>query len=163
MRRTYIKNQVLIEWFGDELLKQIKDVKEHDEKEAADRIHRAVLAKVPVGSYRRSYRRTYTTMMGKTVRMKPWQQRLPGRLKSSIAKYKSKFQGGGYIVMAGNYLAWYARIVEYGTKMRRQKTTGRFTGRQKAERYLKRVLNAEKRRFINQVRQSMQTLRGMNQ
>jgi hypothetical protein len=94
--------------------------------------------------------------------MKPYQQRMPGRLKASVAKFKSKYKDGGWIVSAGNYLAWYKLIVEYGTKQRRQKTTGRFTGKMKAVRYLRKALANEKARFIRSVKQSMQTLRGMN-
>lgn len=161
MKVSYSKNRVVLKWFGDELLKEISNVKEKDEKEAADRIHRLVLTKTPVGSYVRSFRHNYTSALGKKTRMRTWQQRVPGLLRMSVGKYKSKFAGGGYVIMAGNYLAWYARIVEYGTKMRRQKTTGRFTGRAKASRYMRKALLNERARFIAKVRSSMQMLKGM--
>jgi hypothetical protein len=163
MKVSYSKNRVVLKWFGDELYKEIANVKEKDEKEAADRIHRLVLSKVPTGSYVRSFRPTYTSKLGKKTNMKSWQQRMPGLLKMSVAKYKSKFAGGGYVVMAGNYLAWYARIVEYGTKMRRQKTTGRFTGKAKSSRYMRKALLNERARFIAKVKSSMQMLKGMNE
>lgn len=148
MRRTYIGNRVVLEWYGDEILAKISKVSEEEERQTADRVWREVIRNTPAGSYRRSYRRTYVNMRGHRVSMKPWQQRLPGRLKSSIAKYKSKYKGGGWTVFAGNYLAYYARIVEYGTTARRQKSTGRFTGRQKAKKYMKHVLNKERRNFL---------------
>jgi hypothetical protein len=166
MQVSYSKNRVVLKWFGDELLKEISNVKEKDEKEAADRIHRLVFSKVPTGSYVRSFRPTYQSFKAKKgirTRMKSWQQRMPGLLKMSVQKYKSKFAGGGYVIMAGNYLAWYARIVEYGTKMRRQKTTGRFTGRAKASRYMRKALLNERARFIAKVKSSMQMLKGMNE
>ena len=164
MKVSYSKNRVVLKWFGDELIKEILNVKEKDEKEAADRLHKLVLTNVPVGSYKRSFRTTYKSAKGKNWHMKDWEQRVPGTLKKSVQKYKSKFDGGGYIIMSGNYMAWYARIVEYGTKMRRQKTTGRFTGRaKKSTRYMMKAIRNERARFIAKVKSSMQMLKGMNE
>lgn len=162
MKITTIKNRAVIKWFGDELLKEIGSVKEKDESDAAERIYRDVLRFTPVGSHRRSYRRKYINAMGKEVPMKGWQQRLPGRLRSTISKFKSKFDKGGWVVWGGSWLAYYARIVEYGTKARRQKTTGRFTGKAKASRYMRKALSREKSRFINAIKKSLSQLRGMN-
>lgn len=146
------------------MLKEMKTAKEYGEKEVAERVYRRVLAKVPVGTYRRSFRRTYTTMSGKQMQMKPWQQRIPGRLKSSLQKLKSKFKDGGWVVMAGNFLAYYARIVEFGTKARRQKTTGRFTGAQrKGRRYLRQAIAYEKGQLIRRIREQVRFIKGMNQ
>jgi hypothetical protein len=163
VRRTYIKNKVLIDWYGDEILKQLERGKEHSERATAERVYRHAVNNAKPGSYRRSYRQFYVNRAGHMMRMKPWMQRIPGRLKSSIVKLVSKFQQGGYIVMAGNFLAYYARIVEYGTKARRQKTTGRFTGSQrKGSRYMRKAIGQEKRFLLNQIRLQVSQLRGMN-
>ena len=163
MRQYYIKNKAVMKWYGDELLKELAHGKESAEKETAERVYRRVLSQAPVSQYGRSYRRTFKNAAGKVTTMKPWMQRVPGRLKSSIAKLKSKFENGGWVVMAGNYLAYYARIVEFGTKARRQKTTGRFTGAQrKGRRFLRKAIAFEKSYLIKRVRQSIMTMRSMN-
>ena len=165
--KTYITNKVIFKWYGDEIYKQIASMTEKDEALASVRIHRNVMRSVPVGSYRRAYRKRYVNARGALVSMKPYQQRTPGRLKSSVKRFKSKYKGGGYVIMAGNYYAYYARIVEYGTKMRRQKTTGRFTGAARGAKanvkYLRNAMRDERRRFINEIKQSMSQLRGMNE
>ena len=161
--RTYIKNKVVFKWYGDEIYKQISTLKEKDEALASVRIHRDVMRAVPVGSYKRSYRQKFVNASGDLVSMKAYQKRTPGTLKKSIQRRKSKYKGGGYIITAGNYYAYYMRMVEYGTKMRRQKTTGRFTGRFKAVKYMRKPLRIERKRFIDAFKQSMSQLRGMNE
>lgn len=163
MRQYYIKNKAIMKWYGDELLKELAHGKESAERETAERVFRRVVGQTPVSQYGRSFRKTYKTATGKIASMKPWMQRVPGRLKASIAKKKSKFENGGWVVMAGNMLAYYARIVEFGTKARRQKTTGRFTGAQrKGRRYLRKAIAFEKSYLIKRVRQSIMAMRSMN-
>lgn len=167
MKRYYVKNQVILEWYGDEILKQLARGKEHSERETAERVYRRAVANAKPGSYRRSFRNVYFALgdkeKKKPIRMKPWQQRMPGRLRASIRKMVSKYKQGGFVVMAGDFLAYYARIVEFGTKARRQKTTGRFTGMQrKGSRYMRKVIGQEKRFLLNSIRQQINALRGMN-
>jgi len=160
MRKSLSKN-VLLEWHGDEVLAAIQSVTEEEERAAAARVFSTVMRLVPVGSYRRSYRPFYRDVRGRERRMKAWMQRLPGRLKSTVKKVKSKFEGGGYIVVAGSVLAYYARIVEFGTRMRRQKTTGRFTGKAKAAKFMRRAIRAEVNRFWADVRRNVRQKLGM--
>jgi hypothetical protein len=153
VKRYYVKNQVILEWFGNEFYKTMSDDSALAERATAERVYRKAIANAPVGNYRRSYRKFYTSKTGKIMKMKPWQQRMPGRLRGSIKKYISKFKEGGWIVMAGDFLAYYARIVEYGTKQRRQKTTGRFTGSQrKGRRYMKDSIKFERRYLMSALR-----------
>lgn len=133
----------------------IASISADEEAQAAERVYRRVLATVPVGTHRRSYRPTYRDVLGRTRHMKAWMQRIPGRLRSTVRKAKSKYEGGGFVVLVGSALAYYAKIVEYGTRMRRQKTTGRYTGRAKAVRYMRRAINAEKTRFWRMVREKL--------
>jgi hypothetical protein len=161
MRRTILKNKVIVEWFGDEIYKQIGQLTEQDQAVASVRVHAAVLRNTPTGSYKRSFRQKYVNTKGDLVTMKEWQRRTPGTLKRSIVRLKSRYKGGGYIIYGGNWYAYYARIAEYGTKMRRQKTTGRFTGSMKGIKYMKKAIRQEKRRLIQDVKQSMTMLRGM--
>ena len=161
--RIYKTNKLVLKWYGDEIMSQIAAMKEKDEALASIRIHKDVMREVPIGSYKRSYRQKYVNVQGGLVPMKAYQKRTPGSLKKSIARRKSKYKGGGYIVTAGGYYAYYMRMVEYGTKMRRQKTTGRFTGRAKAVKYMRKPLRVERKRFIDAFKQSMRTLRGMNE
>ena len=161
MKRTIIKNKVIVNWFGDEIYKQIGKLTEQDQAVASVRIHAAVLRNTPTGSYKRSLRSKYVNTKGDLITMKGWQRRQPGTLKKSIVRLKSRYKGGGYIVYGGNWYAYYARIAEYGTKMRRQKTTGRFTGSMRGIKYMKKAIRQEKRRLIQAVKQSMTTLRGM--
>jgi hypothetical protein len=143
-------------------MKEVGRVTEKDQQESSQRVYRDVLKFTPTGSYRRSYRKEYKNALGKTVRMKGWQQRLSGRLRSTIRRLRSKYKDGGWIVYGGSWLAYYARIVEYGTSMRRQKTTGRFTGKAKAARYMRKALSLERARFKRRVVQSLNKLRWMN-
>lgn len=161
--KTYMKNKIVFKWYGDEILNQIASMKEKDEALASVRIHRDVMRNVPTGEYKRSYRQKYVNSKGDLVPMKYWQKRTPGTLRRSIQRQKSKYKGGGYTVSAGNDYAYYMRMVEYGTKMRRQKTTGRFTGKAPAAKYMRKPLRMERTRFINSFKQSMTQLRGMNE
>jgi hypothetical protein len=162
MRRTILKNKAVVEWFGDEIYKQIGTLTEQDQAVASVRVHAAVLRNTPTGSYKRSLRQKYVNTKGNLITMKGWQRRQPGTLKKSIVRLKSRYSGGGYIIYGGNWYAYYARIAEYGTKMRRQKTTGRFTGSMKGIKYMKKAIRDERKRLIQSVKQSMTMLRGMN-
>jgi hypothetical protein len=164
VRQYYLKNKAVMKWYGDELLREINTGKEHAEKEVAERVYRRVLSQTPVGKYGMSFKTQLLVKSGKikTERLKNW-RRFPGALRSSIQKLKSKFQDGGYIVYAGDKRAWYANIVEWGTTTRRQKTTGRFTGRQqKGKRYLRKAIAFEKSYLIKKIRQSIMMMRDMN-
>ena len=155
MRRYYVKNQVVLEWFGDEFYKTMSEDSILAERATAERVYRKAIENAPVSKYGRSFRKFYVNKRGKITKMRPWQQRIPGRLKSSIKKYISKFRDGGWIVMAGDFLAYYARIVEYGTKQRRQKTTGRFTGSQRqGRRYMKDAIKFERRYLLSALRKA---------
>jgi HK97 gp10 family phage protein len=73
-----------------------------------------------------------------------------GRLKASIRQYKSKFARGGYAVFAGGNEAFYGMFVEYGTGDRIT-NGGRYTGRMKANKFMRKAINEEKRAFFAQL------------
>lgn len=68
--------------------------------------------KVHVGTVRRNVATT-----GKN-RGKPWTSRRPGRLKKTGRAYKSRFKGGGAIVMYGSFMGYYGFMHHWGVKNR---------------------------------------------
>jgi hypothetical protein len=164
VRQYRIRDKILVQWYGDEILSTIQKGAEWGEKDVAERVYRRVLSKVGIGKYGLSFKTQLAVKRGNidTKRLKNW-RRFPGALRASISKLRSKFRGGGYIVYAGDKRAWYANIVEWGTTTRRQKTTGRFTGRQrKGSRYLRGAINFEKRMLYNSIKDQIRKLGWMN-
>lgn len=68
--------------------------------------------KVHIGTVRRN-----TATRGKN-RGKPWTSRRPGRLMKTGRAYKSRFKGGGAIVMYGSFMAYYGFMHHWGVKNR---------------------------------------------
>lgn len=129
-----------VEWHGEQVRAVIAGITRDEEKAAAHRIERRLHKYVPVGSTVR-----VTPMYGKS-----YQSRYPGRLKSSIRVRVSKFPDGGYIVLVGDYNAYYAYWVEYGTIFTWRQKFGR-----KGEKYMKRSIALEKSRFTRNLRKRL--------
>ena len=100
-----MSNQLKVEWHASEFLLEMDTLfaKEVDER-AAKNMTRQARDLCPVGN-------VIVKSSGAT-----WKSRSPGTLKRSIKAYKSKFKDGGWIVMAGDSDAFYARFVELGTR-----------------------------------------------
>jgi hypothetical protein len=109
-----------------------------EEKATAERVMRRVLKKVPVGGRTR------------TASGKAWTSRSPGRLKRSVRTGKSKFKDGGFLVLAGGEIPYYAYWVERGTVFTYQQRYGR-----KGEQYMRRATMLEKARFIRNMRKRL--------
>lgn len=92
-----------LDWREDEVIREADKVFTEVEEQAAERIAADAKALCPVGTVSRT---------GKY----PWQRREPGTLRDSIRAVPSRYEGGGYIVLAGGYYAYYAPYVELGTK-----------------------------------------------
>ena len=137
-----------IEWNGEQFLVEMdKKFKREVEKKAAKNIEKRAKQLCPTGSIRRE-----VYQKGK-YRGRQWTGREPGRLKKSIKAYKSKFKDGGWIVMAGGFLPFYAYLAErvelggpkqtpkpYLTpalELERQKLFNHITNAAKKVRYLK--------------------------
>ena len=137
-----------VEWFGNQVFKDIKRLVDGSEKVAAARIVRDAKRFCPKGKWERDI---YTR--GK-YSGKEWTGRKPGRLRDSIRMYPSKYKDGGYTVFAGDEIAFYARFVELGTPgaiqvrrpLRGSKHTVSRTPIPKAP-FLRRALKLEQRRF----------------
>ena len=130
------KGRFNIKWHANEVLAEISGMTKAEEKAAAERVLKRARKKVPVGR-----RVVVTPFHGKR-----YQSRYPGRLKASLRVAKSKFPDGGYVVFAGNKLAYYARFVEYGTV---------FMTRRKGFKYLRGALNLEKSYFTRQLKKKL--------
>ncbi|MHC4265969.1 MAG: HK97 gp10 family phage protein [Planctomycetota bacterium] len=92
-----------VEWFGNRVLKAVKDIVEINEEDSARRVAKDARKNCPVGKWERS---------GGGI--KSWKARNPGSLKKSIEVHKSKYKDGGHIVSAGGYDVYYASFVELG-------------------------------------------------
>lgn len=90
-------------WFIDETLNLVKEVADYNYEEAARRVYDKAQKRCPIGEWERGI------IHGKT-----WTARKPGSLKNSIKLYKSKYEDGGWIVMAGSFDVFYASFVELG-------------------------------------------------
>ena len=126
-----------VEWFGAQILKNVKDIVSVNEKESAERVEGDAKRYCPVGKWERTGGGTKT-----------WKARKPGSLKNSIKAYKSKYQNGGWIVMAGNDDVFYARFVELGTPKAMTRRGKRRTPIPKFP-FLRRAKIKEERRFYS--------------
>jgi len=129
-----------VKWYAGAILKEMGAVIAVEEKDAANRIRQRLYKKVPVG----------TQTKKKYSHGKQWQTRRPGRLRSSIRMAKSKFRDGGYIVLVGGRLPYYAYWVEKGTIFTWKQRYGR-----KGEQYMKRAVALEKSRFMRNMRKRL--------
>ena len=129
-----------VKWYAGAILKEMGAVIATEEKAAATRILQRLKKKIPVGRRTKS---TYT-------HGKHWQTRRPGRLRSSARMAKSKFKEGGYIVLVGGRLPYYAYWVERGTIFTYRQKFGR-----KGEQYMKKSVALEKARFIRNMRKRL--------
>ena len=129
-----VKGYAQVKWYGQEVLKELAEMTEVEERAAAERIHKKVKKYVPVGGVKRSVSR------GGKYKGKTWTSRYPGRLKRSVKIRPGKY--GGWIVKAGDRNAYYAVFVEYGTVFTFNQKFGR-----KGEKYMRRAVNTESRRF----------------
>lgn len=129
-----------VKWYAGRILKEMGSVVAVEEKDASLRIANRLKKKVPVGGRRKT---SY-------ARGKDWQTRRPGRLRSSIRQAKSKFKDGGYIVLVGGRLPYYAYWVERGTIFTWRQKYGR-----KGEQYMKRSVALEKARFMRNMRKRL--------
>jgi len=139
--------KVRIVWNSREVINAISAITAEEEQAAARRMFANTLKYVPVlNRKQRKWGHYFKVKHGRG--RKDWADKIPGALKRSVKLLRSRFQSGGWVVYAGDFIAWYARIVEYGTKMRRQKKTGRFTGKMPAKKFMRKAITAEKRRFM---------------
>ena len=130
------KGRFKVEWYGNQILREISAISENEEKQSAERVMKRALRYVPVGK----------TVRAIPFRGKSYQSRYPGRLKSTIRIEKSKFKDGGYLVWMGSDLAYYSRFIEYGTI---------FMKKRKGYKVLKRASNLEKSYFIRRFRKML--------
>ena len=130
------KGKFKVEWYSKEVLSAIAAMTEAEEKEAAQRVLIRARRKVPVG----------TKIVATPFKGKAHQSRYPGRLKESLRTTRSKFKEGGWLVWAGNELAYYARFVEYGTVFMKRRT---------GYKYLRGALNLERSYFIRRLRKQL--------
>ena len=94
-----------VEWYQERYTRKVRTALEDLSKETADKIADTMKRLVPVGDWER----------------KPgagWKERKPGTLRDSIRVSRSKYRGGGYVVVAGGYNAYYAKWVELGAPAR---------------------------------------------
>lgn len=108
---------------GNEVYIQIEAAAISEANRIADEIMASAKAKCPVGSITRDERKKFYWTQGKkwlpASGGAPWTEREPGTLRDSIRKVKLSDVPGNVRVYAGNFYAYYARFVEYGTaKMR---------------------------------------------
>lgn len=129
-----------VKWYAGAILKEMNAVVASEEKDASARILQRLKKKIPVG---RITKKTYT-------HGKQWQTRRPGRLRSSARVAKSKFKDGGYIVLVGGRLPYYAYWVERGTIFTYKQKFGR-----KGEQYMKKSVALEKARFMRNMRKRL--------
>ena len=129
-----------IDWYADEVMKAISDMTYAEERDAAERLARRARRYVPVGKQVRA-----TPFYGKS-----YQSRFPGTLKRSIRIIKSKYPGGGFVVVAGHDAgqgpAYYAHFVEFGTV---------FMEKRKGFKYMKRSVNLERAYFVRRLRKQL--------
>lgn len=130
------KGKFKIQWYGKEVLQEIAAMTAAEEKAAAQRVLKRARRKVPIG----------TKIQASPYGGKAHQSRYPGRLRSTLRLARSKFKDGGWLVFAGNDLAYYARFVEYGTI---------FMTRRKGYKYLRGALALEKGYFTRQLRKKL--------
>lgn len=96
---------VKIEWNDTAVKVELRKATQAGSLDAAKHVGRLARSFAPTGN------RQYSGAPGG----KSWQSRKPGRLRRSIKVYKSKFRGGGAVVVAGSEKAFYSRFVELGT------------------------------------------------
>jgi len=132
------KGRFQVKWYGKEVLKEMSLVTAVEEKATAERVMRRVLKRVPVGTRTRA------------ASGKSYTSRTPGRLKRSIRIGKSKFKDGGFLVLAGGKIPYYAYWVERGTIFTYRQKFGR-----KGEQYMKKSVALEKARFIRNMRKRL--------
>ena len=125
-----------MEWHAKEVLREIAAITEAEERAAAERVYKRARRYVPVGN----------KIVAKKPGRKIYHSRHPGRLRRSIKLKRSQFPDGGWLVFAGNELAYYARWVEYGTV---------FMSMRKGYKYMRKSLALEKSRFTRQLRKKL--------
>ena len=75
-----------------------------------------------------------------------------GKLRRSIRLYKSKFEGGGYVVHAD---APHAHLVEYGTADRYDLVNKRFTGAMPAKPFMRPAARKYKAKFQTELKDKL--------
>ena len=135
--RTSDGLSTIVEWNADSVLTQIRAMTSEQEERSAQRLLQRVKRRVPVRI------KPYTPSV---ERASDWKGRKRGRLKASIRKLPSKFRDGGWLVWAGDRLAYYARFVEYGTIFMKKKS---------GERYMKKSLFEERNYFISELKRNL--------
>ena len=137
-----------VEWFGNQVLTKMRQVADFNEAEVANRVYREARRRCPIGKRKRYVSATEPS----------WKSSKPGRLKNSIKVYKSKYKDGGYIVIAGNYDAFYARFVELGTPGLIMKREGKAYLRTPipAKRFLRGPLEGERKVFRKKLKEAFE-------
>lgn len=98
-------NDTRLVWFGSQVAKKLVLAAGQAEKQTAQQVETDAQRLCPVGTVTRDA----------PPGGKPWQARKPGTLKNTIRVVASKYEGGGWLVIAGGYEAYYAPHVELGT------------------------------------------------
>jgi len=128
------RGRTIVNWYGKEVLADIAKMTVAEEYEASQRIFKDAKRKVPVGNVVR------------TSGSKEWMRRISGTLRASIKLIKGKY--GGRLVWVGDMLAvYYAHFVEFGTV---------FTKKRRGERFLRRSIDAERRKFLNAIKRNLE-------
>ena len=98
-------SNVRVEWDDISIKAELRKATQAGSLDSAKHVARLAKSFAPTGD------RQYSGAPGG----KSWQSRKPGRLRRSIKAYRSKFRGGGAVVVAGSEKAFYPRFVELGT------------------------------------------------
>ena len=130
-----------IEWHQDAVMREMRSITEEQTQEAAKRIENRLNKYVPIRL--KPYPPSAKNVPG-------YKRRSRGLLRSTIRTRKSKFKGGGHIVLVGDKNAYYAYWVEKGTVFTYRQKFGR-----RGEQFMKRASNLEKQRFIRQIKKSV--------
>lgn len=139
-----------IEWFADRVINRVEDSLQDQEYNTAKKVFEEARRRAPVGDTIKS-----TPLHGKS-----WQSRYPGKLKESIKMYRSKYPDGGFIVVAGDKDAYYARFVELGTPGRTMRVGSKKQGSYREysrtpipkNPFLRGALESQRRRFIQLIK-----------
>jgi len=131
------KGRFKIEWYADEVMREVKRMTRQEQRNSARRILQRARKFVPVGGQ--------SNKIGRQTG-KAWKSKNPGSLKRSLKIHRSKFAEGGYVVLAGTGEAEHAVYVEYGTI---------FTQNRRGFRFMKRAIAQEKAYFTRQLRKRL--------
>ena len=98
-----------VDWDSRTVISKVDKAVKAASKKGADLVALDAKHNCPVGEFEKSSKGGFAL---------DWKQRKPGTLRDSIKVQKSRFKGGGYIVKAGGYMAYYAQWVELGAPAR---------------------------------------------